>query len=86
MIMFKTTHLDELSQKLFAALPQSIHTLESDLRGKFEEILKSAFMRLDLVTREEFDVQTRVLARTREKVETLEQEIRSLMENRQASE
>ena len=45
-------------------------------------LLQSAFTRLDLVTREEFDTQTRVLARTREKLEQLEKTVTTLEENK----
>lgn len=78
--MFEVPQLNELSKKLFNALPESLQILEDDIRQKFQEILKAAFSRLDLVTREEFDVQTKVLARTREKLEKLQTEVNLLME------
>ncbi len=46
-----------------------------DLDKHFRELLKSTLAKLNLVTREEFDVQTRVLAKTRAKLEELEKQI-----------
>lgn len=69
--MFDPKQFDDLAKKLFAALPSSLQDVERDIQQKFKEILQAAFSRLDLVTREEFDVQTKVLARTREKLELL---------------
>ncbi|WP_133129377.1 accessory factor UbiK family protein [Legionella yabuuchiae] len=73
--MFEPKDFDELAKKLYAALPSSLQEVEKDIQQKFQEILKSAFKRLDLVTREEFDVQVKVLLRTREKVEALQKQI-----------
>ncbi|MBA4696425.1 MAG: accessory factor UbiK family protein [Legionella sp.] len=80
--MFDSKHLDDLAQKLFAILPSSLKTFEQEIQGNFKEVLQAAFARLDLVTREEFDVQTKVLARTREKLDDLENKIKILSENR----
>ncbi|MBA2709357.1 MAG: accessory factor UbiK family protein [Tatlockia sp.] len=71
-------HFDELAKKLFAALPTNIQNVEADIQQKFKEILQAAFARLDLVTREEFDVQAKVLARTREKLELLQVQINEM--------
>lgn len=76
--MSKALPLDEITQKLFAILPASVQNLESGLQQQFREILQTAFARFDLVTREEFDVQTRVLAKTREKVEQLQAQVEAL--------
>ncbi|KTC68134.1 Membrane fusogenic activity [Legionella birminghamensis] len=73
--MFDPKYFDELAKKLFSSLPSSIQNLEKDIEDKFKEILQVAFNRLDLITREEFDVQTKVLARTREKLEALEAQV-----------
>ena len=75
--MSPTENIEHLAKKLCAALPASLHNLEQDIQKKFKEILQSAFSNLNLVTREEFDVQVKVLARTREKVDQLEKEIES---------
>lgn len=73
---------DELAKKLFAALPVSLQNFEKETEQKFKEILQSVFSRMDLVTREEFDVQTKVLARTREKLEALKAEVDLMIANK----
>jgi BMFP domain-containing protein YqiC len=50
----------------------------SDLKQNFRSLLQSTLSKLDLVTREEFDIQAKVLARTREKLEALEQRVAAL--------
>ena len=64
--------IDALSQKLRQVLPPHLKAIEQDIQQQFKTILSSAFAKMDIVTREEFDVQTNVLARTREKVEKLQ--------------
>lgn len=73
--MFDPKQFDDLAQKLFAALPTSLQNLEKDIQDKFKEILQATFTRMDLITREEFDVQCKVLARTREKLEQLQSQV-----------
>ena len=77
--MFDASYLEDLAKKLYAALPASLQNLEQDTQQKFNEILQFAFARMDLVTRAEFDVQLKVLARTREKVERLEVQVQELL-------
>ena len=67
-----------LAERLFRALPPPLRAIEQDLQSKFKDILQATFSKLDLVTREEFDVQTKVLARTREKLEQLEKHVTAL--------
>ena len=64
--------LDEINERIRAVLAQSP---AADLEKNLRALLVSAFSRLDLVTREEFDVQREVLARTREKLAALEARI-----------
>ena len=78
--MIDLQQCEELTKKLFSILPDSLQVIEKDLEQKFKEILYAAFARMDLITREEFDVQTKVLARTREKLEKLEQDIQGLLD------
>ena len=67
--------LDEIGGKIKDVLAQSpAAEVEKNLRA----VLQSAFARLDLVTREEFDVQQAVLLRTREKLEALEKKVAEL--------
>ena len=70
---------DDLAKKLVAALPPGLQQLQQDIEQQFSDILNATFTRMNLVTREEFDVQLHVLARTREKVETLEQRVNQLI-------
>lgn len=77
--MFDPKQFEELAKKLYTALPTSLQNFENEIQQKFKEILHSAFTRMDLVTREEFDVQLKVLARTREKVDALQAQMDSLL-------
>lgn len=78
--MFSTKQLEELTKKLYGALPISLQNFENEIQQQFHEILQAAFSSMDLVTREEFDVQLKVLARTREKVEILQQQVELILE------
>jgi len=69
---------DDLARRLFAALPESVKTMRRDIESNFRAVLQSSLGKLDLTTREEFDVQTRVLERTRATIEQLEQRIAAL--------
>ncbi len=77
--MFASKQLEDLAKKLYSALPSGIQTLELEIQQQFKDILQSAFTRMDLVTREEFDVQVKVLARTREKIDLLQQHVDALL-------
>ncbi len=69
---------DDLSKRVAAGLPQGLQALQSDLERNLRGGLEAALSRLNLVTREEFDVQCAVLARTREKLQRLEAQVRAL--------
>lgn len=64
--------IDDMARRLAAALPEGVTAVRRDLEDNFKAVLQSALSRLDLVTRQEFDVQAGVLRRTREKLEALE--------------
>ena len=70
--------LDEVSQKLTAFLPEGLQSVQKDIEKNFKTVLQNSFSRMDLVTREEFDVQSAVLSRTREKLEQLEKQVAAL--------
>ena len=70
--------LDEVVQKVLAAVPGSLGAMREDLQANLRAVLQSALARLDLVTRQEFDVQAAVLARAREKLAALEARIAAL--------
>ena len=67
--------VEDLARKLAANVPGSVRALQADLERNFEALLGSTFEKLDLVSRAEFDVQRRVLERTREKLTRLEAEL-----------
>lgn len=74
----KANFLKKLVTQLTEALPEHIGTLEKDFKKNCTAILEKAFTKFDIVTREEFDTQTKVLARTRKKLDELEEHIRAL--------
>ncbi|MDP3270125.1 MAG: accessory factor UbiK family protein [Legionella sp.] len=77
--MFDPKQFDDIATKLFATLPTSLQNIEKDIQQKFKEVLQTTFSRMDLITREEFDVQCKVLARTREKLEVLQSQVETLL-------
>jgi len=70
--------LKDLADQITHLIPSDIKLLKKDLDQSIYQLVQSAFNKLDLVTREEFDVQTKVLARTRQKIQTLELEMQAL--------
>lgn len=78
---FNGPKLDELARKLADSVPGNIKSMGEDMERNIKSMLQSALARMDLVTREEFDVQLAVLARTREKLEALEARLAALEEN-----
>jgi len=68
----------DLAERLARSVPQSMQAAGDDLQRNFESVLQSALSRLDLVTREEFDVQRRLLERSREKLDALEGDLARL--------
>jgi BMFP domain-containing protein YqiC len=70
--------LEELARQLAAAVPKNLRAIGEDLEKNFRSLLGAGFERMDLVTREEFDLQAAVLERTREKLEALEARIAAL--------
>lgn len=73
--MFDTKFIDDIAKKLSEAIPPGLKDLKKDLEKNFRSVLQAAFSKLDLVTREEFDAQIGVLAKTRNKVEVLEKHL-----------
>ena len=76
--------IDELSRKLADSLPPGLARIKDEADEQFRLVLARAFERMNLVTREEFDAQTAVLARTREKLEQLQRQIEQLEQNQDA--
>ncbi|WP_342220090.1 ubiquinone biosynthesis accessory factor UbiK [Rickettsiella endosymbiont of Miltochrista miniata] len=76
--MFDTKFIDDTVKRLGESLPPGLNKFKKDLEKNFRAILQSMFAKFDLVTREEFDVQKKVLAKTRIKITALEKQIASL--------
>ncbi len=76
--MFDPKNLDDLAQRLVNSMPAGLQHLREDMEKNFRAILQSAFSQMNLVSREEFDVQAALLKRTREKLESLEKQIEEL--------
>ena len=70
--------LDKLASTLAESVPEGLRSVREDLEKNFKSALQSGIGKLDLVTREEFEVQEAVLARTRKKLEELESRLREL--------
>tara|TARA_R110002111_G_scaffold251121_1_gene315490 strand:- start:187 stop:438 length:252 start_codon:yes stop_codon:yes gene_type:complete len=76
--MLDPKKIEEVVQGLASALPPGLTAMQADVEKNIRSALSGMFAKLDLVTREEFDVQTQVLQRTREKLEALEQKVAQL--------
>lgn len=76
--MIDSKTIDELANKLSELVPDGIKNAGDDLGKQFKQALQSGLAKMDLVTREEFDAQTKVLERTREKLEALEKKVAEL--------
>jgi BMFP domain-containing protein YqiC len=76
--MIGISAIDDMARRLAELVPADARATRDDLVANFRDALRSGLRRLDLVTREEFDVQRAVLQRTREMVETLEARVTEL--------
>lgn len=70
--------IDDLAQRLAELVPPGLKDAREDLGSNFKSALQAGLRKLDVVTRDEFDVQRLVLLRTREKIEQLEQQVIAL--------
>lgn len=76
--MLDTKKIEEVIQTISDAMPSGLTGLQADVEKSVRAAMSATFAKLDLVTREEFDVQTQVLHRTREKLEELEKRVTDL--------
>ena len=76
--MLDPKQLDDLTQRLAGLLPAGVRETQVDLEKNIRTLLNSALAKMNLITREEFDVQTQVLARTRAKLDALEKQLQAL--------
>jgi len=83
--MNEQPQLDELAARLVRAVP-GMSAMRTELEHNFRALLRSHLDRLDLVSRERFDTQAELLARTRAQLEALEARIKALESDQQASE
>ncbi|MEO6155348.1 MAG: accessory factor UbiK family protein [Thermomonas sp.] len=73
--MIDLAQLDELARRLSSLVPPGLREGREELQQNFKSVLQTGLGKLDLVTREEFEVQRAVLARTREKLDALERSV-----------
>ena len=70
--------IESLARKLAESIPEGLRSVRADLEANFRGVLRTGLGKLDLVTREEFEVQEAVLARTREKLQRLEAKLEEI--------
>ncbi len=76
--MIDLNHIDDLARRLSALVPPGLREGREELQQNFKSVLQAGLGKLDLVTREEFEVQRAVLLRTREKLEELQRTVAEL--------
>ncbi|MBS3964014.1 MAG: accessory factor UbiK family protein [Methylomonas sp.] len=76
--MFDPKAIDNLAERIAGAIPPGLHQFKDDMEKNIHALLQSALSKLDLVSREEFEVQKAVLAKTRARLESLEQQVAEL--------
>jgi ubiquinone biosynthesis accessory factor UbiK len=78
MDFMNSTGLDELARRLAESVPPSVRAFAKDLEGNFKAVLQAQLAKLDLVSRNEFDVQAALLARTQAALASLEQRLKDI--------
>src|ERR1700732_3807910 len=78
MSFMNSSGLDELARRLAESVPESVRAFGRDLEGNFKAVLQAQLSKLDLVSRQEFDVQAALLARTQAMLTTLEARVKEL--------
>ncbi|MGY0157079.1 accessory factor UbiK family protein [Edwardsiella tarda] len=81
--MIDPKKIEQIARQVHQSMPKGLREFGDDMEKRIRQILQTQLNRLDLVNREDFDVQTQVLLRTREKLALLEQRVAAL-ENRLA--
>lgn len=76
--MFEPQQLNDLAKRIAEAVPQDLISIKGDLENNVKAILQASLGRMNLVTREEFEIQRRVLLKTREQLAALETRIQTL--------
>ena len=73
-----TFRIDDIARRLMDNLPPALRATQRDLESNFRAVLRASLGKLDLVTRDEFDTQSRVLERTRARLEALETRVKAM--------
>ena len=76
--MLNTKFIDDLARQISGSIPAGLREMQQDMEKNIHSLLQAALGKLDLVTRKEFDVQQKVLMRTREKLEQLEKDLAAM--------
>ncbi|WP_339725765.1 accessory factor UbiK family protein [uncultured Paraglaciecola sp.] len=76
--MLNPKKLEEIAKQISDALPPGVKNMAEGAEAKVKQVLQSQISRLDFVSREEFDIQSQVLMRTREKLAALEARLAKL--------
>ncbi len=82
--MFDPKAIDDIANRLAGAIPPGFSNLKEEMEKNFRAILQGALGKLDLVSREEFEVQKAVLAKTRSKLEDLEKRLAAMEQEPQS--
>lgn len=82
--MLDPKKLEEIAKNISNAIPSGVKNMAGEAEEKVKQILQAQLSKLDFVSREEFDVQSQVLIRTREKLEALEARLAALEVSEQA--
>jgi len=78
MSFMNANSLDDLARRLAESVPESVKAFGRDLEGNFKAVLQAQLAKLDLVTRQDFDVQSAILQRTQSKLADLEARVKDL--------
>lgn len=76
--MLDTRKIEEIAKQLTDTLPSGLKQFASDFENRSKQILQTQLLKLDLVSRDEFEVQQHVLLKTREKLEILQKRLDEL--------
>lgn len=79
--MFDAKSIDNIADRIAGAIPPGLNNFKDDMEKNLHALLQSALSKLDLVSREEFEVQKAVLAKTRSRLEALEKQVTELEKN-----
>jgi BMFP domain-containing protein YqiC len=78
MSIFNASSLDDLARRLADSVPESVRSFGRDLEGNFKAVLQAQLSKLDLVSRQEFDVQAALLSRTQAALAEMEARLKEL--------